>query len=60
MTLPALNRMQPFTNLQLTQALCLARFLICNADSIPSGTPRSIEMTKAANPSFSELGKRSK
>ena len=31
-----------------------------NADSIPRGTPRSIEIAKAARPSFSELGKRSK
>jgi hypothetical protein len=33
--LPALNRMQPFTNLDLAQAVCLARYLVCNADSIP-------------------------
>ena len=26
-TLPALNRMRPFTNLQLAQALCVARVL---------------------------------
>jgi hypothetical protein len=26
-TPPALNRMQPFSNLQLAQAVCLARFL---------------------------------
>ena len=31
-----------------------------NADSIPRGTPRTIEMTKAASPSLSELGRRSK
>src|SRR5215475_8753748 len=30
------------------------------AESMPKGTPRTIEMTKAANPSLSELGKRSK
>ena len=35
-TLPALNRMRPFTNLQLAQALCLARLLAnYNADCIP-------------------------
>jgi hypothetical protein len=33
-TLPALNRMQPFTNTQLAQALCLALALV-NYDSIP-------------------------
>jgi hypothetical protein len=27
-TLPALNRMQPFTNTQLAQAMCLARVLV--------------------------------
>src|SRR4029453_10628105 len=31
-----------------------------NADSIPSGTPRTMEMTNAANPSLSEFGNRSK
>src|SRR5215467_15481360 len=30
------------------------------ADSIPRGTPRTIEITTAANPSLSELGRRSK
>ena len=35
-TLPALNRMQPFTNLQLAQAVCLARLLAeCDSDRIP-------------------------
>jgi len=38
--------MQPFTNLQLTQALCLARFLICNADSIPD--ERRIQVRRLA------------
>ena len=33
--LPSLNRMQPFTGTQLAQAVGLARFLVCNADSIP-------------------------
>jgi hypothetical protein len=27
--------MQPFTDLQLSQAMCLARFLACSADRIP-------------------------
>jgi len=27
--------MQPFTGTQLAQAVGLARFLVCNADSIP-------------------------
>jgi hypothetical protein len=32
-TLPALNRMQPFRNLQLAQAVCLARLLAeCDSD----------------------------
>src|SRR3989441_4842198 len=31
-----------------------------NAESIPSGTPSTMEMTKAANPSLSEFGSRSK
>src|SRR5262245_38583043 len=34
--------------------------LTFNADSIPSGTPSTIETTNAANPSLSEFGKRSK
>jgi hypothetical protein len=35
-TAPAVNQMQPFTNLQLAQALCLARALAENdADRIP-------------------------
>jgi hypothetical protein len=35
-TLPALNRMQPFTNIELAQAVCLARFLADYA-CIPEG-----------------------
>jgi hypothetical protein len=34
-SLPALTRMQPFTNLDLAQSVCLARLLAYNADSIP-------------------------
>ena len=34
--LPTLNRMQPFTDTQLAQAACLARFLVdYDADRIP-------------------------
>ena len=36
-TLPALNRMQPFTNIQLAQAVCLAMLLAGRDDArIPS------------------------
>ena len=44
-TLPALNRMQPFTDIQLAQAVCLARFLADYA-CIPEG--RKIQVRRLA------------
>ena len=44
-TLPALNRMQPFTDIQLAQAVCLARFLADYA-RIPEG--RKIQVRRLA------------
>ena len=44
-TLPALNRMQPFTDIQLAQAACLARFLADYA-CIPEG--RKIQVRRLA------------
>ena len=40
-TLPALNRMQPFTDIQLAQAACLAR-LLANYACIPEGRRFSV------------------
>ena len=40
-TLPALNRMQPFTDIQLAQAVCLAR-LLADYGRIPEGRRFSV------------------
>ena len=40
-SLPALNRMQPFTDIQLAQAVCLAR-LLANYARIPEGRRFSV------------------
>ena len=46
-TLPALNRMQPFTEIQLAQAVCLARLLAAyNEARIPEG--RRIQVRRLA------------
>ena len=44
-TLPALNRMQPFTDIQLAQAACLAR-LLADYARIPEG--RKIQVRRLA------------
>ena len=44
-TLPALNRMQPFTDIQLAQAVCLAR-LLADYARIPEG--RKIQVRRLA------------
>jgi hypothetical protein len=44
-TLPALNRMQPFTDIQLAQAACLAR-LLADYARIPEG--RKSQMRRLA------------
>ena len=44
-TLPALNKMQPFTDIQLAQAACLAR-LLADYARIPEG--RKIQVRRLA------------
>ena len=44
-TLPALNRMQPFTDIELAQAVCLAR-LLADYARIPEG--RKIQVRRLA------------